>query len=140
MVLTYLQYVIVPSHRLRLAENAHMAGDPAAESLYQQVVSTRPIPPQAHEDYAILLFDQGRHMEALEQLEKAGWNLDTGRVHLLRAECLLVLDRNMEAFDSAVECVFRWPGNARAWEMVTATAPEEAREKWLTRRARWLGY
>lgn len=140
MVLTYSQFVFVPSHCLRMAENAHMAGDPAAESLYQRVFSARLIPPQAREDYAILLHDQGRHGEALEQLEKAGWNLDTGRVHLLRAECLLALDRREEAFSAAAECVFRWPGNARAWELVTATATEDERDKWLTRRARWLGY
>lgn len=140
LALTHMHFVIAPSHRLRIAENAHMAGSPSAESLYRRVFSIRFAPPQAREDYAILLHDQGRHGEALEQLEKAGWNLDTGRVHLLRAECLLALGRWEEAFDSAVECVFRWPGNARAWEMVTVTAPEEARKKWLTRRARWMGY
>ena len=126
--------VIWPSHLLRRAEDLHLAGDPGTGAAYLRVFSGGYPPPQAWEDHAILLVAEGRHSEALGRLAAGRRDTDTGRLHLLRAEALHALGRRPEARDAAVECVFRWPGNARAWEILRITGGPGEWKRWEERR------
>ncbi|NLV41328.1 MAG: O-antigen ligase family protein [Candidatus Hydrogenedentes bacterium] len=126
--------VVRPSRLLRHAEDLHLAGDPGADAAYRRVFSGAWPPPQAGEDHAILLLSQGRPSEALGRLAAGRRDADTGRLHLLRAEALHALGRGEEARAAAVECVFRWPGNARAWEILRVTGRAGEWEHWEARR------
>lgn len=130
--------VVVPSVLLRRAESAHLAGGPDAEEGYLAALRLGIDRSQAHEDHAILLIDRGRYGEALAELEMAGEGIDTGRLHLLRALCHEALGNGPAAFDSAVECVFRWPGNRRAWELLLRHAPPALAPAWRERSGRWI--
>jgi O-antigen ligase len=123
-----------PSRLLRHAEDLHLAGDPGADAAYRRVFSGAWPPPQSWEDHAILLLAQGRPSEALGRLAAGRRDADTGRLHLLRAEALHALGRGEEARAAAVECVFRWPGNARAWEILRVTGRAGEWEHWEERR------
>ena len=126
--------VVRPSWLLRHAEDLHLAGDPGADTAYRRMFSGAWPPPQSWEDHAILLLARGRPSEALGRLAAGRRDTDTGRLHLLRAEALHALGRREEARAAAVECVFRWPGNGRAWEILRAAGRPGEWARWEERR------
>ena len=135
----HVQNTLIPSHLLRVAETAHINHQPEAESLYRRAIAWSGFSTQAHEDYAILLSDQGRNEEALRELDLASQGLDIGRVHLLRACCAQSLGKKDLAFSAASQCLFRWPENGQAWDILMKNCPPDQRDAWKQRWARWMG-
>jgi O-antigen ligase len=135
----HVQNTLIPSRLLRAAETAHVNRRPEAEALYRRAIAWSGFSTQAHEDYAILLSDQGRNEEALRQLDLANPGLDTGRVHLLRAACAQSLGRKKLAFSAASQCLYRWPESAQAWDILMKNCPPDQLDAWKQRWARWMG-
>jgi hypothetical protein len=135
----HVQNTLIPSHLLRVAESAHVAHQPEAEALYRRAIAWSGFSTQAHEDYAILLSDQGRNEEALRQLDLANPGLDTGRVHLLRAACAQAMGNRDLAFKAAAQCLFRWPESGQAWDILMKNCPPDQLDPWKQRWARWMG-
>ncbi len=135
----HVQNTLIPSYLLRVAETAHIKHAPEAESLYRRAAAWSGFSTQVHEDYAILLSDQGRNEEALRELDLANPGLDIGRVHLLRAWCAQSLGKKDLAFSAASQCLFRWPENGQAWDILMKNCPPDQRDAWKQRWARWMG-
>ncbi len=135
----HVQNTLIPSCLLRVAETAHVKRQPDAVALYRRAIAWGGFSTQAHEDCAILLSDQKRYGEALHELDLANPGLDTGRVHLLRAGCAQALDRKVLAFKAASQCLYRWPENAQAWDILMKTCPPDELDAWKQRWARWMG-
>ncbi len=134
----HVQNTLIPSYLLRVAETAHVLRQPDAEALYRRAIAWGGYSTQAHEDYAILLSDQGRNEEALRELDLANPGLDTGRVHLLRAACAESLGKKDLAFGAAKQCLYRWPKNGQAWDILMKTCPPGELDAWKQRWGRWM--
>jgi len=138
-LLPHVKNTLVPSYLLRVAETAHVQRQSDAEALYKRAIAWGGFSTQAHEDYAILLSDQKRYEEALREVDLANSGLDTGRVHLLRAACAQALGRKELAFKAASQCLYRWPENGQAWDILMKSCPPGELEAWKQRWARWMG-
>ena len=130
--------VLIPSHLLRAAEDAHLAGADAAP-LYRRVIAYPWPNPEAHEEYAMLLIEEDRPQEALGQLEQArALGLDTGRVYLLEARAAEALPgHRAEAFKAAKACLERWPDHPEAWGILKSAAPGPFKRDWADYAKRW---
>jgi len=134
----HVQNTLIPSHLLRVAETAHVKHQPEAEALYRRAAAWSGFSTQVHEDCAILLSDQKRYEEALRELDLASPGIDTGRIHLLRACCAQALGRGDLAFKAATQCLYRWPENGQAWDILMRDCPPDALAAWKQRWARWM--
>ncbi|NIA14785.1 MAG: hypothetical protein GWP08_11975 [Nitrospiraceae bacterium] len=109
--------VLVPSYRLRAAQDAQLAGEPSLE-LYARTVS-HPWPhARAWQDYGIALAEAGRDDEAYAAFLKAREGLDTGGLYLALAA---VAERRGDAHAArrwALECLRRWPGDEEAGRLL----------------------
>lgn len=111
--------VVLPSYRLRAAEDAHLAGKPCLH-LYERAVS-HPWPnAEAHKEYAIALAEAERDVDAYREFESALEGLDTGDVYLAMAILAAKLGDGEAATQRARGCLQRWPSNKDAIELLQA--------------------
>lgn len=137
LALFYGWALLLPSYRLRRAEEHHVAGQPAL-ALYEKAVAHPWPQPAAYEEHAIALAEAGRGMEAIEEFRRALAGRDTGRIYLTLGALALDNGDKEPARRWLRECLARWPHNADAWRLlVRATAPGDHHEV-LQQARRWL--
>ncbi len=116
----FIKGLLLPSYALRQAQDAHLAGEEQAVSLYEQAISYRIHPPQAHESYGMLLLDLGRPAEAQVQLQLALRALDTPRLHLMLGYAAQDLGQLEEARACYRRVLERSPTDPAAWSSLLA--------------------
>lgn len=109
--------VVVPSCRLRLAEDRQIAGQPCLD-LYRQCVDYPYPNAKAHRDYGLALAEAGRDGPAHTELLAALNGMDTGDIYLALAVVSLRLNLVEESKRWALECLARWPHNKEAAELL----------------------
>jgi hypothetical protein len=60
-------------------------------------------------------------------------------VHLLRAACAQALGNKELAFSAASQCLYRWPENGQAWDILMKNCPPGQLDAWKRRWTRWMG-
>lgn len=110
----HLYLVVIPSHRLAAAEDAHLRGEEDAATLYPRAIQHALGAPYAREEYGLYLLDRGLFPEALAALKSSESGLDTGRLHLLLGLVSESLEQWEEAEYRYLACLARWPGNEMA--------------------------
>ncbi len=130
--------VLLPSFRLRAAEDIHVAnGDPVPA--YQRALRCDWAPAEVHEKLGLALL-QARHAAgAEEEFHRALEGMDTGSVYLGLGVALLQQGKNSEARDAFEACVYRWPSYQEGWELLLRVTPKEGRANVVRRAERWLG-
>lgn len=127
----------LPSYYLRAAEDAHLAGEDALQ-LYARAVA-HPWPDGlAREEYGIALYEQRRLDEAYRQFRLAFQTRDSGRMHLAMA--LIADERHAQsrARQWAQGCLWRWPSNAAAWELLLRNTHPDERTQYEDDIDQWL--
>lgn len=127
---------LVPSYLLAKAEAVHVEdGHPNEE--YQAVIDYAWPMPDAHEELAIALYEQGDYDAALTQLLIARDGLDTGRLHLLTGRVSLLLGELPLARESMRAVLMRWPWHTEAWRVLYDMARGQERAALLEHAERW---
>jgi len=112
--------VLVPSYRLRAAQDAQLANRPAL-ALYRRAAQHAWPHAEAHRDYAIALAEAGHVQSARYHFREALRGLDTGDLYLALAAVAIELDDLEEAHRWAEECLRRWPRNREATDLLAQT-------------------
>ena len=102
---------------LNQAMSFHQAGNLVeAERLYRQVLAVGPRNFPARYMFAVLLYQQQRHPEALRAVERAlKLNPDSGEALALHSALLLSVGQYKKALVSISKVVAREPSNGEAW-------------------------
>jgi hypothetical protein len=125
-------------HCLRRADRLQLAGDPAVLAAYGRVLRM-PLPPAvASRNHAIALMGAGRHADAETAFRKALAGLDTADIHLALGWLAKNRGDNATARDHLDACLFRTPGETRAYALLLGIVPPGDREGVLKRAEAWL--
>ena len=117
--------VLVPSYRLRAAQDAQLAGGPCLE-LYARAVAHRWPHARAWQDYGVALAEAGRDEEAHAALLKAREGIDTGGLYLALAAVAERRGDRHAAQRWARECLRRWPGDEESGRLLLHLGAEGA--------------
>ena len=133
----FISVVLVPSWRLREAEDVHLAGQPP----FQHYARCTQYPwPNATADLkcGIALLDAGRYSEARRSFMKAMKGTDTGELYL----ALALLETRAGDYPRAQAwlemCFWRWPSSRDAWYLLAIVSGRDQRDEILRRAAVWL--
>ncbi|MBI2424403.1 MAG: O-antigen ligase family protein [Candidatus Hydrogenedentes bacterium] len=109
--IAYVFSAIVPGYLLTRAEQGHLHQAPAAtvESCYNTAVRWAPFPHEALRSRGIFLWEQGRPLEAVRDLESALGGLDTGELYWFLGQARLAAGDRRGASQSFENCLQRWP-------------------------------
>ena len=132
MAAATLLVIVIPSYRLET-----WGRDDAAE-YYKARLADHPWP-EAWEEAGWFALEDREYEEAERLGTRAARYLDTGRVHLLLALAAAAQGDGERASESARDCLDRWPGNGRAWELYLRSLPPTERKRALDERNLWLG-
>ena len=127
---------LVPSYYLRAAEDVHLAGGPAVP-YYQRVFAHGWPNATAQEECGMALLDAGRTREAYDRFLRALPGLDTGRLYQLLGVTAAQLEEYQTARQWLWDCLWRWPGNQRAWDLLGTITPAAERPPWIQHGRRW---
>jgi len=105
--------VVIPSYRLRSAEDMQLAGLPCLE-LYRRCVEYPWPNAMAHRGYGLALAEAGLDARAHAELLTALNGLDTGDIYLALGMVSFRRGLGVEARQWARECLARWPNNKDA--------------------------
>lgn len=109
--------VLIPSARLRAAEDAHLAGeDPIPR--YESTVAWAWPNAVAHLRLGLALAEAGRYEEAEKHLKVALKGVDTGEVYLILGATAVKSGKDQEAKMWLGRCLERWPRNAHAMRLM----------------------
>lgn len=137
--------VLIPSYLLSAAEDAHTAAQARSVSLeeagvlrlYARALEHGWYDPAAAEEYGFALVQAGRPAEAYAMFRRALASLDTGSLYLHLGETALALGDLAAAREWFEACLFRWPGNLRAWQCLQSLAPAERKKALADYARRW---
>jgi O-antigen ligase len=128
MAAFFVWAVLIPSCRLRTAEDLHLAGKDCLGQ-YQKVIRYPWPNARGHEEYAIALLHAGRSELAYHEFQRALEGLDTGSVYLGLATLARSCGDEPRRQQWIDACFHRWPSSPMLWELIFRESPphEQAR-------------
>ncbi|NLN92434.1 MAG: O-antigen ligase family protein [Candidatus Hydrogenedens sp.] len=135
--LCYLLVIGVPSFLKCRAEDRMEAGL-AAEEACAAAFYWPWHGPALDESCAAAFMREGQYERAMDHLISAARRLDTHSVHQLILYCMEGLGDEEMFYATARKCLYRWPDDVHAWDILLQYCPEEERELWESHRLNFM--